>query len=60
MLDAPGDPCTVRPNELVRDVRDRLRDLGDDAPDVVHVTTAKGRHLGTIETAALVSRRRRG
>ena len=54
-LDAPGDPLTVRPSELVRDVRDRLRDLGDDAPDTVHVTTARGRLLGTIEAAALRS-----
>lgn len=53
ILDASGDPFTVRPNELARDVRDRLRRLGDDAPAEVHVTTAKGRLLGTIESGAL-------
>ena len=54
MLDAPGDLWAVRPNELVRDVRRRLREAGDEAPSVVHVTTAKGRLLGTIEAVALL------
>ena len=58
VLDAGGDPLTVRPNELIRDVRARLRDLGDDAPHEVHVTTARGRLLGTIETASLLTARR--
>ena len=58
VLDAPGDPWTVRPNELVRDVRERLRARGDDLPDLVHVTTAKGRLLGTIEKASLLARPR--
>ena len=53
VLDAPGAPWTVRPNELVRDVLDRVADDGDQAPEVVHVTTAKGLLLGTVEVAAL-------
>lgn len=58
VLDAAGDPCTVRPNELVRDVRARLRAQGDEAPNEVHVTTATGRLLGTIDVAVLAPRRR--
>ena len=54
-LTTPGDRYTVRPSELRQDVRRRLRALGEDAPDVVHVTTAKGRLLGTIEAATLLS-----
>ena len=53
VLDAPGDPFTVRPHELITAVRDRLRSLGDDGPAVVHVTTAEGRLLGTVEAAAV-------
>ena len=57
VLQEAGDPLTVRPNELVREVAARLRDLGDNAPDVVHVTTAKGRVLGSVEKAALLGSR---
>lgn len=53
-LDEPGDPMTVRPNELVRDVRAELRRRGDDAPDRVYVTTARGRLLGTVEQAVVL------
>ena len=59
MADA-ARPFSVRPNELVDDVRDRLRALGAAAPATIHVTTAKARLLGTIETATLLQRRRRG
>ena len=53
--EVPDDGLTVRPHELVGAVRARLRDLGDDAPATVYVTTAKGRLLGTVEKAALIS-----
>jgi hypothetical protein len=54
-LRGPGDPPTVRPNELARDVVDRLRDARDDRPRTILVTTAKGRLLGTVDTADLLA-----
>lgn len=60
MVVADGDPFSVRPNELVDDVRDRLRALGAAAPATIDVTTAKARLLGRIDTATLLQRRRGG
>ena len=54
VLRATGDPMTVRPNELVMDVVRRLRELGDGAPEAVHVTTAKGLLLGTVDVTTLL------
>ena len=54
VLREPGDPLTVRANELVRDVADRLRHGGEDVSGVVFVTTPKGRLLGSVEKAALL------
>ena len=55
---APGDPPTVRPNELARDVADGLRRQGDERPERLSVTTARGRLLCTIDTGALLARAR--
>ena len=54
-LREPGDPATVRPNELARDVVQRLRQKGDHAPERLYVTTARGRLLGTVAVASLLA-----
>ena len=48
-----GDPSTVRPGEPVRDVVDRLREQGEGAPATLHVTTADGHLVGTVDTEQL-------
>jgi hypothetical protein len=54
-LRGPGDPPTVRPNELARDLVDRLRRQGDQRPERIYVTTAMGRLLGTVDTGGLLA-----